>query len=181
MSIDHDILDDALRRAGSNWSAAQAHGLLSGQLAVGGTDALAGWSARIQEDCDTRHAATAEVAGMLNELAETNLVAFRERMSAYEPLLPDDAESLAVRIRGLSEWAEGYLHGLVSSELPDGLRKRLAEEPIADIIKDMLEITRAESAADDSDDEEAYAELVEYLRVAAQLVYEELAGDRNAK
>ena len=45
----------------------------------------------------------------------------------------------------------------------------------------MLEITRA--AADEGDgtesDEEAYAELVEYLRVAAQLTYEELAGIRR--
>jgi uncharacterized protein YgfB (UPF0149 family) len=45
----------------------------------------------------------------------------------------------------------------------------------------MLEITRA--TAEDSDDEEsteeAYVELVEYIRVAAQLAYEELAGFRS--
>ena len=52
-----------------------------------------------------------------------------------------------------------------------------AAEPLADVIKDMLQITRA--AIDEDDDEavneEAYVEIVEYLRVAAQLVYEELA------
>jgi uncharacterized protein YgfB (UPF0149 family) len=44
----------------------------------------------------------------------------------------------------------------------------------------MLEITRA--VADDSGtetDEEAYAELVEYIRVAAQLTYEELVEFRQ--
>ena len=46
----------------------------------------------------------------------------------------------------------------------------------------MLQITRA-SADDESDtesDEQAYAEIVEYLRVAAQLAYEELADLRHA-
>ncbi len=46
----------------------------------------------------------------------------------------------------------------------------------------MLQITRAE-VDDDTDDETneaAYVELVEYLRVAAQLAYEELAEIRHA-
>ena len=51
-----------------------------------------------------------------------------------------------------------------------------------DIIKDLVEISRA--TAGDEDDVEgndhAYTELVEYLRVAAQLVYEELAEFRGA-
>ena len=62
------------------------------------------------------------------------------------------------------------------------MKQRLAEDPLADIIKDMLQITRA--AVDENDDEEsnesAYAELVEYLRVAAQLTFEELAEFRYA-
>jgi uncharacterized protein YgfB (UPF0149 family) len=73
------------------------------------------------------------------------------------------------------------LHGLVSADHADALKERLSTEPLADIIKDMLQITRA-VAADDSNegaDEEAYVELVEYLRVAAQLTYEELAEIRE--
>ena len=63
----------------------------------------------------------------------------------------------------------------------DALKERLAAEPLADIIKDMLQMTRAmvEDDGDDESDEEAYAELVEYLRVATQLAYEELADLRR--
>ncbi len=64
----------------------------------------------------------------------------------------------------------------------DALKERLGGEPLADIIKDMLQITRA-AADEDSDDEtneEAYAEVVEYLRVAVQLTYEELVEFRPA-
>ena len=48
-------------------------------------------------------------------------------------------------------------------------------------IRDMLQLTRA-AADEDSDDETneaAYAEIVEYVRVAVQLTYEELAGFRG--
>ena len=45
----------------------------------------------------------------------------------------------------------------------------------------MLQITRAAASeeGDDEDDESAYTELVEYLRVAAQLIYEDLADFRS--
>jgi uncharacterized protein YgfB (UPF0149 family) len=57
----------------------------------------------------------------------------------------------------------------------------LAAEPLADIIRDLLQITRAEvdGATDNETNEAAYAELVEYLRVAAQLTYEELSEFRQ--
>ena len=70
------------------------------------------------------------------------------------------------------------MHGLVSEKHGEELRARLAGDPLADIIKDLLEITRA-SVGDDEDSESAWAELVEYLRVIAQLTYEELAEFRD--
>jgi hypothetical protein len=47
----------------------------------------------------------------------------------------------------------------------------------------MLQMTRAglDEESDEEENESAYVELVEYLRVAAQLCYEELADIRNAK
>jgi hypothetical protein len=63
----------------------------------------------------------------------------------------------------------------------DNLKERLASDPLRDIIKDMLQITRAtvDEDTDDETNESAYAELVEYLRVAVQLTYEELAEFRS--
>jgi uncharacterized protein YgfB (UPF0149 family) len=54
---------------------------------------------------------------------------------------------------------------------------------LSDIIKDLLQITRAglDEESDEEDNEAAYVELVEYVRVAAQLCYEELADIRHSK
>ncbi len=69
----------------------------------------------------------------------------------------------------------------MSSEHADALKERLAAEPLADIIRDLLQITRAAAGEEDDEasDEAAYTEIVEYLRVATQLAYEELAEFRH--
>ena len=178
----HDDLDGALRRCGSSWDAAQSHGLLASRLAVEGADGGLGWLHLVLADTDPSNALATECRELLNRLYEATYRDLSERQSEFGPLLPDDDESPARRAAALAHWCEGFLHGLVSDKSNEQLKKRLAEDPLADIIRDMLQITRA--AADEDDDPEeseaAYSELVEYVRVAAQLFYEELAELRHA-
>jgi uncharacterized protein len=180
-AVDHDQLDAALRRCGASWDAAQSHGLLSGRLAVAGADSGFDWLSQVLEGTDANDALRGECEAMLGTLFESTYRQLAERQSEFEPLLPDGGDSTAVRAAALAHWCEGFLHGLVSADHGDALKKRLSSEPLADIIKDMLQITRAIAAEDaqSETDEQAYTELVEYLRVAAQLTYEELVGFRQ--
>jgi uncharacterized protein YgfB (UPF0149 family) len=180
--IDHDILDEALRRCGASWDAAQSHGALSARIAVEGAGALPGVVAAVFEGSDEADALRSECENLLESLFAETHQALAARQSNFMPLLPDDAESTARRAEAIAHWSEGFLHGLVSSRQDDALKARLAAEPVADIIKDMLQITRAAVGEDDSDEtsEQAYADIVEYLRVATQLVYEELDELRPA-
>lgn len=180
-TIEHDQLDEALRRCGTGWNAAQAHGFLCSRLAVQGQAAAAGWLQRVLEDSDHESASCAECRSLLEDLFGASYRQLAERQSEFAPLLPDDAASEAARAEALAHWCEGFLHGLVSGPHPEELKAKLGSEPISDIIKDTLEITRATAETDDSSEtnEQAWTELVEYLRVAAQLTYEELAGFRS--
>jgi yecA family protein len=179
--IDHDTLNDALRRCGSAWDASQAHGLLSSRLAVAGTDAGPDWLQQVLEGTDESGALRTECASVLNTLYQDTHRRLSERLSEFEPLLPDDSDSASIRAAALAHWCEGFLHGLVSADHGEALRQRLASDQLADIIRDMLQLTRA--AVDEGSDEEtteaAYAEIVEYVRVAVQLTYEELADFRG--
>ncbi len=180
-AVDHDQLDVALKSCGATWDAAQTHGLLSGRLAVAGADSGFEWLSQVLEGTDASGTLRSECEMMLSSLFESTYRQLSERRSEFEPLLPDDDESAPLRAAALGRWCEGFLHGLVSNKYANALSERLAAEPLEDIIKDMLQITRA-AVEDDSDneaDEAAYAELVEYLRVSAQLAYEELAGFRR--
>ena len=180
--VDYDNLDDALRRCGASWDAAQAHGLLSSRLAVNGADAGLDWLQQVLEGTNESDALRAECAGLLNTLFQDTLRQLSERLSEFKPFLPDDSDSASMRAAALAHWCEGFLHGLVSVDHGAALKERLAKEPLADIIKDMLQLTRAavDDASDDETNETAYAEIVEYVRVAAQLAYEELAEFRGA-
>ena len=179
--VDHDVLDDALRRCGASWDAAQSHGLLTGRLAVAGVAAGPEWLLQVLEGTEESNALRVECQKMLDALYQSTFWQLSERLSEFVPLLPDDDSDASQRTAAMAHWCEGFLHGLVSAKHGDELRDRLAAEPLADIIRDMLQITRAEldSATDEETNESAYAELVEYLRVAAQLAYEELSDVRR--
>lgn len=175
--MDHDNLDAALRRAGSDWGAAQCHGLAAGRLAVAGLGGSDSWLQQVLAGTDSNNALRAECAAMLEKLyAETGRL-LSERQSEFGPLLPDDDSGIEQRTEALAHWSEGFLHGLIAESMGEPIKARLAEEPIADIVRDLLQITRAgvEADSDEEDNQQALTEIEEYLRVATQLVYEELA------
>jgi yecA family protein len=180
--VDHDRLNDALNRCGANWDAAQTHGLLTGRLAVAGVSAGPEWLRQVLEGTHESNAVRSECQEMLDTLYQSTFWQLSERLSEFAPLLPDDDNDAGERTTAMAHWCEGFLHGLVSTKHGDEVRDRLAAEPLADIIRDMLQITRAEfdATADDETNEAAYVELVEYLRVAAQLAYEELSEIRHS-
>jgi len=180
-SINHDELDAALKRCGATWDAGQAHGLLCSRLAILGTDAGIGWLDQVLEGSNPDDALRRECESMLDALYAYTHRQLADRQSEFEPLLPDDSDSTIVRADAIARWCEGFLHGLVSGSPDERLKERLASDPLSDIIKDMLQITRAtvDEDLDDETNESAYIELVEYLRVAVQLTYEELAEFRS--
>lgn len=181
LTIDHKKLDAALRRCGSIWNAGQTHGLLCSRLAVAGSDGASRWLAQVLADTEPDNALRSECEAMLEALCTATWQQLSQRPSDFMLLLPDADDPVLVRAEAMGQWCEGFLHGLVSETHSDKLRERLARDPLADIIKDMLEITRA-SVDDETDDERSendFSELVEYLRVAAQLTYEELAEFRG--
>lgn len=181
-AIDHDALQDILKSCGSSWNAGQVHGLLCGRLAVIGADGASRWFAQVLEDTNPKHALRGECEAVLDALFAETWRQLVERQSEFSLLLPDDQDSVQARTEAMAQWCEGFLHGLVSEKHSDDLKKRLAAEPLADIIKDMLQITQAAIGDEEDDDaaESALTELVEYLRVAAQLAYEELADFRSS-
>jgi hypothetical protein len=182
MQIDHDDLNAALRRCGSSWNAGQAHGFLCSHLALDGAEGAARWRVQVLADADPDNQYRPECESLLEALCNTTWQQLAERQSDFAPLLPDDDSPTALRAEALGQWCEGFLHGLVSAAHGDALRERLASDPLSDIIRDLVEITRATAGdeASDEDNENAWVELVEYLRVAAQLTYEELAEFRDA-
>ena len=70
-------------------------------------------------------------------------------------------------------WCSGFLYGLGTGQISD---LGALTGDVGEIVRDFTEISRAtgDDADADESNEQAYAELVEFIRVAAQVVFEEL-------
>jgi uncharacterized protein YgfB (UPF0149 family) len=154
--------------------AAEAHGTLCGALCAAVPYTQDDWLAEILPD----GRAPASEADNLRAVFESTSVALLARQMDFQLLLPSDDDSLAARTAALGEWCHGFLYGLGTGHLQN---LDAMEGEVNEIIRDLTEITHVDVDPGDSEEsnEEAYAELVEFVRVGVQLLFEQLAPLRD--
>ena len=171
---DYTHLQELLARTRSLADAAEAHGTLAGCLCGAAGYSFEDWLGEILPE----GSAEPTVVATLRELYNCTTQALLQPDMDFEPLLPVDDEPIAVRTAALAQWCQGFLYGLGSGAItdPGGLPGEAGE-----IVRDFAEITRAgvDAADEEESNESAYAELVEFVRVGAQLLFEELAAARG--
>lgn len=157
--IEHEV-----RAAGLGIDAVELHGALAGWLAGGGRDD-AHWLAAVMAD-DTL---APEAAGSaLARLRATTAEQLAGRDFELELLLPDESEPLVVRSGALFAWCRGFLGGF---GLAAGREPPLSEES-SEALADIARFAAATPQEDgDEEDEDAMAELEEFVRVAALLLH----------
>lgn len=166
--LDYDRLGDALAQLGLSGRTAEYHGALCGALCV-----KAAAEVDPMQVLEGATAAADDAVAVLRRFSGESLAAFDSDDMAFNPLLPDDQEDLVQRVAALCAWCEGFLYGISTGRT---LNLKLCSPELKEILKDFTEFTRAGMDADSDEEleESAYAELVEYIRVGAQLVYLEL-------
>jgi uncharacterized protein YgfB (UPF0149 family) len=89
--------------------------------------------------------------------------------------LPDDDETLEDRTMALSQWCAGFLAALGSGE--DDASKAMSEDA-NEALKDLQKISTADvsDTSESEDDENAFTEIVEYIRVVILMIREDLRG-----
>ena len=180
-SINFSDLERGLNSCGSSWFCAQSHGLLCGRLAVLGPNAFNLCVEQIFENISLENTSRDHCELMLEDLFKDTWAQLVERQSEFELFLPGEERNITERTEAISQWCDGFLHGIVTGKKPKKLKDYLNQDPLDIIIKDFLEITRATAneEADEEDNETAFNEVMEYIRVSVQLIYEELADFRD--
>ena len=140
---------------------------ISDFVQLAGTDALS-----------DEQAVSEFVSACLEELYSSDM--------SFAPLIPDDSEELATRLRGLSEWCAGFLSGFGAAlggaeEGPAGVDALHVD--VQEILRDFASISSLdEEVQGDEQDEGAFMEIYEYVRVAAVLtmtLMAEQGGDES--
>jgi uncharacterized protein len=174
-AVDYSEIQRALADAHSIADAAEAHGTLAGSLCSAGGYRFEDWLAEILPDGEAGPHAT----DALRELFERTAGALGGPEMEFAPLLPRDEEPLDARASALGQWCQGFLYGLGSSSLSDAAG---LPGDVGEIVRDLSEITQVGVDAEEGleSNEGAYAELVEFVRVGVQLVFDELEPLRGA-
>jgi len=169
----YEDFQQALQGARSLTDAAEAHGTLAGSLCSAVGYRFEDWLGEILPE----GRAAPDLADVLRAIFTGTASALTDAQMAFEPLLPGDGQGLAERATALGEWCQGFLYGLGSGSLGDV--SRLPGE-VGEIVRDLSEITQVGVDARESEEsnESAYAELVEFVRVGVQLIFEELGPFR---
>ena len=166
-------LDETLRRAGAACDAAESHGMLCGALCAG-LDNDRPWIDHILDEAGGSTEAQRACRRDLSALRDSTHALLAGGSLEFAPVLPDDATGLADRTDALGEWCQGFLFGLGLA----GTRLKPEElsEETNEVLKDLGQIAQAgfEGEEESEEDEIAYTEVVEYVRVGVQLLYEEL-------
>jgi len=181
-TLDFDLVEQILTAAGADWEAAEAHGAFCGRACLSGAGAIKPWAADLFGEIVADDVLGRERSAKLEALAASTLLALEAGDMAFNPLLPEDDQSLYLRTAGLVDWCHGFMHGLVAGGGADQgpQADALDSEVVSEILDDFSEITKAGAGDDESEEaESAYAELVEYVRVSAQLVYDDTAALRK--
>ncbi len=168
---------------------AEFHGGICGLLCASGPGAAAAW---LQHADESQMTVAGEAGTAREQLHEAEAETWRLLSSPnfeFEPLLPPVEAELAERVSALALWCQGFLTGLglggVRAEdldARDDEGGRNAE--LAEIVADFVEISRAHLGSEDLADTDRadfdLAEVIEYVRVGTQLVFEELR-ERQAR
>jgi uncharacterized protein YgfB (UPF0149 family) len=141
-------------------------------------------SARTAGDCLDQLAALQllvdpdrDLQDLLAELHAATRAQMDDEEMGFDLWLPDDEEPLEERTIALARWCAGFLAGLASGGQFDSLSEEALEA-----IDDLQQIGRAELTApgeiddDSEDDEEAFFEISEYVRIVALMMREEFRG-----
>ena len=179
---EHPAFDDVahvLASAGSTVHASEAHGCLCGALCARRVYLPGEWMEELLPDPAPEGGARG-LDGALADLFDYSKAVLIARDMEFEPLLPPEDADLAVRVEALGTWAQGFLYGFGAA---GPFQRGALPAEITEVLSDFAEVARAGAVGVETAEveEEAYAELVEFMRVGVQLVFDELAAQRAAQ
>ena len=165
-------LDDALQTLNLGGRVSELHGFLCGALALNIAYPLDTSIGTLAPDL-----ASVTISPQVNSLLLPVFACARAQMTdpmlQLELLLPNsDNTDLTARVNALASWCDGFLFGLANAGLQE---TSCLPDDTKEILGDFTRISRLDGAdTGDEDEEVSFNELLEYVRVSALLVAEEL-------
>lgn len=156
----YQAVNEIFETLDADFGAAEAHGIAVGMLCVEPRADVDNWLQALFSDVPSIEE---EDLSLLNSLFEQTRQLLGEDNDDYEfdLFLPDIEEPLFEQIEALRVWCQGFLYGVGFSQSNSDWPGEMGE-----VMRDIIELTKIDSDADDEEDANALMEVHEYLRVA---------------
>lgn len=168
------VLNQVLSKTALKLHPSQVQGLICGIL-CGNSANNSAWEELVTGGKDTK-----QTHAVLQELYEASAKQLDEFLFEFQLILPPDSAELSVRAEALTLWCQGLLTGLKIVNIPITNRK---PSDVTEAINDFIEIAKMnyEEISAAEEDEAAYTELAEYVRMAVILIYQDLHEINTSK
>lgn len=176
-------LEDLLFEVDAPLGATESHGALCGMLCAQGATEASQWMLQVLGEHEDTSKALQQTGKKLLLIHQITVEQMNDSGAEFDMMLPDDDEPLEMRVEGLGTWCQGFVYGLAVGGIKEDT---VLPEDSKELIKDILEISRAGYVADNEaelavteeetseEDEMAFMEVSEYVRMGILLIYEEL-------
>jgi len=174
-------LEDLLFQVDATMSAIESHGALCGMLCASGSVEAPQWLLHVLGEQAEGQSSSAlkTAAAQLMQIYQLTISQMNSSDAGLDLFLPDEDEPLEERVEALSLWCQGYVYGLAAGGIK---QDTVLPEDTSELIQDIVETSRIGQDSLDDDEEEgsreedevAFMEVVEYVRMGVLLIYEEL-------
>ena len=165
-------LNNALRKLDFGERTSELHGFLCGVVALDVSYPLDTSLVTLAPDL-TNLRTDAQLDELLAELFEAVRQQMTDPVLQLDLLMPEDESvNLSTRVTALASWCDGFLFGLANAGLQGHTD---LPEDTSEILLDLTRISQLQGADTGEEEEEvSFNELLEYVRMSALLVAEEL-------
>ncbi|MFY2763285.1 UPF0149 family protein [Arenimonas sp. MALMAid1274] len=173
---DHDALVAELQALEAGIDPCELHGSLCGYLSAGGKHEAATWLAAVMAD---PLLSAPDAGGPMDQLYRASTRQLDSPDFEFEMLMPGDERPVSERGDGLVAWCRGFLGGF---GLAAGAKPPLSDES-EEALADIGRIAASDLSYDDPEaDEDALAEVAEFIRVAVLLLHSDcVLGPRHRR
>lgn len=168
--LDFSRINTALNSLGALTDAAETHGIICAYICSGTDEESLEWLEPILALEDIEEALNNKNGQLLLELYQFSLKQLQSFEFDLFLLLPDEDTTIAERSEAIGAWCQGLLTGLAMAEA--GIRKDAPEE-LTETLQDLTKITLIdyEDADNNEENEMAFVEVVEFVRMATLLIH----------
>jgi len=172
-----EFIDNIRHKAGIGINVSEYHGKISACLCFENISVETLLPKEINRDDISLSPETMKLKTVLLNMISETLEKLNDSEMTFYPVLSPDSESLILRTLSLSNWCQGFVDGFGFSVAQNNISIDIVQQDIIrEIIEDFSQISKLTSASimNEGGEDLAYMEVVEYVRVGTQLIFEEM-------